>query len=121
MLRGVPTMVRVIFCALVFAVPLTGCGKKNRPPELSDAEQRKAIEDAMRRKVPVLDRTIVMNDLGQIHLYLDTARAGGRWPKDMKAAKEMMSKDLDMRKLLALIEDGTYVIVGNPPDGGILA
>jgi len=114
-------MVRSIVLALVCAAMLTSCGRKDRPAEASDAEQRKAMEDYARRKMPVLDRTMVMNDLGQIHLYLDTARSGGRWPKDMNAAKEMMSKDLDMRKLLAQIEDGTYVIVGNPPDGGILA
>jgi len=116
---------RLTVVALIIAVSLTGCGKKKSQPaqaEETPAERRAANEAGMRKYVPVLDRTIVMTDLEQIHLYLYTAHtASGRWPKDMAAAKEMMQRDPDMRKLLAKIEDGTYVIVGNPPEGGILA
>jgi hypothetical protein len=116
---------RFTFVALIIAVALVGCGKKKAQPaqvEETPEERRAANEAGFRKYVPVLDRTMVMTDLDQIHLYFYTAySASGKWPKDMSEAKETMKRDHDMRKLLAKIEDGTYVIVGNPPEGGILA
>jgi len=116
---------RFAIIALILAVTLTGCRRAppQPAPRAETAEERRAANEAgFRKYVPVLDRTLVMKDLEQIHLYLYTAyTSSGKWPKDMKAATDMMQRDPEMRKLLAKIEDGTYVIVGNPPEGGILA
>jgi len=115
-------MARYAILFLALTVALCGCKRAKPEPEASPEEQRQAMENYARAKMPVLDHTMVMNDLDQIHLYLYTAySSSGKWPKDMNAAKEQMARDPDMRKLLQRIEDGTYVIVGNPPDNGILA
>lgn len=115
-------MTHRIALALLGIAMLLGCGKEKPRTAAEDEETRKAVQQYARDKFPVLDRTIVMQELEQIHLYFYTAyTASGRWPKDMSAAKEMMQRDPDMRKLLAKIDDGTYVIVGSPPEGGILA
>lgn len=115
-------MARYAILFLIVTAALCGCKRSKPEKEPTAEETRKALEDYARKNIPVLDRTMVMQELDQIHLYLYTAyTASGKWPKDMEAAKEMMKRDFDMRKLLAKIEDGTYVIVGNPPDGGILA
>ncbi|MBX7105988.1 MAG: hypothetical protein K1X57_18035 [Gemmataceae bacterium] len=107
----------ILFCALV-----GGCGKEKPRTAAEEAETRKAMENYARDRLPVLDRGIVMQELEQLHLYFYTAyTASGKWPKDLSAAKEMMQRDADMRKLYQKVEDGTYVIVGNPPEGGILA
>ena len=115
-------MVRFSFLAIVFAVAVIGCGKRQPPqPEPTDAEQRKLMEDYARKKAPVLDRTMIENDLKSIHLFLYSAHTStGRWPS-AEASKEEIKKDPNARKLVQQIEDGTYVLVNNPPEGGILA
>lgn len=115
-------LARKTIAALAVCALTVGCGKERPRTAAEEAETRKAVEKYARDRLPVLDRAIVMQELDQIHLYLYTAYTGsGKWPKDMNAAKDMMRQDPDMRKLLAKIEDGTYVIVGDPPQGGILA
>src|SRR5206468_10927019 len=92
------------------------------PPAETAEERRAANVEGFRKNIPVLDRTIVMQELEQLHLYFYTAySASGKWPKDMNAARADMQRDHDMRKLLAKVDDGTYVIAGNPADGGIIA
>jgi len=118
---------RLAIIALILVVSFTGCNRKKgaqqpvQPAETPE-ERRRANEEGFRKNIPVLDRTIVMQELEQIHLYFYTAySASGKWPKDFNAAREQMQRDPDMRKLLAKVDEGTYVIVGIPPEGGILA
>src|SRR3982751_373424 len=100
-------MVRLI-AILTITMCFTGCGRKSNPqPEASDAEQRKAMEDYARKKAPVLDRTMIENDLKNIHLFLYTAHtSSGRWPS-AEVAKAEIKKDPNARKLVQQIEDGT--------------
>src|SRR4051794_39936722 len=103
-------MARYAIFLLLLSAALCGCKRSKPEPEPTAEETRKNMENYARKQMPVLDRTIVMQELEQIHLYLYTAyTASGKWPKDMNAAKEMMRRDADMRKLLAKIDDGTYV------------
>ena len=114
-------MVRISALVLVFAVVMTGCKKRPEQPAASDAEQRKAMEDYARKKIPVLDRTIVQQEMQQIFLAIRAAAsATGKWPKNLNAMREELNRDLDMRKLMQKVDDGTYVLVENPPDGGIV-
>lgn len=116
-------MTRFIALALLSVIVIVGCGKEKPRTAEEEAETRKAVTQYARDKFPVLDRTLVEADLKNIHMFLSASRdpATGRWHKDMAAAKEMMQRDGDMRKLYAQVEDGTYVIVGNPQDGAIVA
>ena len=114
-------MPRNLLIALLVALSLTGCGKRKEEPPVSDAEQRKLMEDYARKKAPVLDRTMIENDLKNIHLFLYTAHtSSGRWPS-AEVAKAQIKQDPNSRKLVQQIEDGIYVLVNNPPEGGILA
>ncbi len=114
-------MIRISTLILVAAIALTGCKKRPAQPEASPEEQRKAMEDYARAKIPVLDRTMVQHDLQQLFTFMRAAFSStGRWPKDMNAARTELERDPDMRKLLQKVDDGTYVFVGNPPVGGII-
>jgi len=115
-------MVRTTAFILTVIIAFAGCSKRKAPePEISAAEQRKNIEEGLRKKIPVLDRMLVEEDLRQIHLFLDSSRSGSKWPKDMNVARSQLQSDPNMRKLLEKLDDGTYMIVGNPSEGGMLA
>ena len=113
---------RFAIVALILAVTLTGCGRnKNKTVEREETpeERRAANEAGFRKNVPVLDRTIVMNDLSQLHLFMMNARSS-KWPTGKETAAALKG-DADFRKMSSQIEDGTYVIVDQPADGGIIA
>jgi hypothetical protein len=113
-------MYRYLCVALVFCVISSGCRQKSTPPPANNTPSNPA--EAYARKVPVVDRTLSMNDLKNLHMFLRSAYdSTGKWPKSLAEVKDAMQRDPDARKLLAKIEDGTYVVIWNPPEGGILA
>ena len=115
-------MARFVVIALILAVSLTGCRRGKSQPAVAEEtpeERRAANEAGFRKHVPVLDRTIVMNDLSQLHLFMMNARTN-KWPTGKETA-DAIKKEPDFRKMASQIEDGTYVIVDQPADGGIIA
>ncbi len=113
---------RFAIVALILMVSLTGCRRnKSQPAERAETpeERRAANEAGFRKNIPVLDRTIVTNDLSQLHLFMMTARTN-KWLTGKETA-DAIRKDADFKKMASQIDDGTYVIVDQPADGGIIA
>ena len=113
-------MTRYLCVALALCVVVSGCRRASTPAPTVNTPNNPA--EAYARKVPVIDRTLSMNDLKNLHMFLRSAYdSTGKWPKSLAEVKAYMEKDPDARKLLAKIEDGSYIVIWNPPEGGILA
>jgi hypothetical protein len=114
-------MNRVLCLLLVVGVAGVGCRKAKETPAPANNTPNNPAE-AYARKVPVIDRTLSANDLKNLHLFLRSAYdSTGKWPRSLNDVKAVMQPDPDARKLLGKIEDGTYIVIWNPPEGGILA
>jgi hypothetical protein len=114
-------MCRYLCVALALCVLSLGCRQKSTPPPANTPNNP---AEAYARKIPVMDRTLSMNDLKKLHLALRSyydGGGGGKWPKSKDEVKYILQQDPDSRILITKIEDGTYVVIYNPPDGGILA
>lgn len=114
-------MKRIIFVLMLMTVVSGGCKKAKTTPTPANNTSGNPAENYA-RKVPVIDRTLSANDLKNLHLFLRSAYdSTGKWPRSLNDVKAVMQPDPDARKLLAKIEDGTYIVIWNPPEGGILA
>jgi hypothetical protein len=112
-----------IFVALMLMSVVVGVGCRKAKSTSAPADNTPSNPaEAYARKVPVIDRTLSANDLKNLHLFLRSAYdSTGKWPRSLNDVKAAMQQDPDARKLLAKIEDGTYIVIWNPPEGGILA
>jgi hypothetical protein len=108
-------MLRISLLFLFIAIAHTGCNKRAPQPEASDAEQRKAMEDYARSKLPVLDRTIVKQELQQL---LQGLQATSGWPNNIAAAHNELKQDMNFGKLFQRVNDGTYVILDKATANG---
>jgi hypothetical protein len=119
----VKNMTRFICMVLMLACIATGCRKaSNSNPPANNTPANPG--EAYAKKIPVIDRTLAMNDLKNLHLALRSyydGGGGGKWPKNKEELLYILKQDPDLRKLIPKVEDGTYVVILPPPDGGILA
>jgi hypothetical protein len=109
-------MTRTRFAALLLCCPLTlGCMRTAPAP--ANSNPIPTPQQAVTRAVPALQRTVTQNDLNQLKLMLEQARAeSGNYPKTLA---ELPGLGRDLPVLAKAIEDGEVVLAGG--QGGVLA
>jgi hypothetical protein len=107
---------------IVLFLTCAGCSHKSAPvsSSVADGPNKAAINAAIRRKTPVLDRTLSATDLNSLKQFMDNYRAtSGKYPANKAELKQAFGNE--GQALFQLIEDGVLVMTWNTGDEGILA
>jgi hypothetical protein len=104
-------------CCLILA---TGCHHKTTTSSsATTAPSPLTPEQMARKKIPVLNRTLSQQELGQLYTYMNQYNAEhGRFPKTMSELDEL-SVSRDLPKVAEAVKNGDLVLAGGA--GGILA
>jgi hypothetical protein len=109
-------MANTRYAALLLCYPLAlGCSRT--PTANAPSNANLTPEQRVTRAVPALQRTVNQNDLNQLKLLLENARAeSGKYPKTLA---ELPGLDRELPAVARAIQDGEVVLAGG--QGGVLA
>jgi hypothetical protein len=112
-------MKRLVLLALA-CLAAAGCKKKQEEPVQSSTPQGGAGAGVF-APLGAAKRIVQANDLHQLHLFMTNAKGAlGRVPTSQETWTELNRPD-GSRELVKLIQDGSLILVPNPPEEGLWA
>jgi hypothetical protein len=112
-------MMRTYVAVLALCAVAAGCGRSssNAPAGGSGGDNSVSVGRTAQAVRGAVERTVTLNELNNLRLFIDTASAGGRMPDQ----QQILAAAREDRKLSEFINEGLIVVTGTKSREGVWA